>query len=164
MPAIFDLKNAILTIHDGTPSVPLSITAKLGDGNFTWSEKRAIEYKKDRGLLDTVRLGDQDPLDVKFEFNWVFILGDTGDGSGFTTSIHDALTKQGGATAWISSDANTCAPYAVDLVLTYTPCALKTEVITFVDFRYEQLDFDAKAGTVSCTGKCNVIKPTDARV
>ena len=165
--AVFDLKNAVITIQDGTTS-PLSITAKIGDGNLTFSEKTIIEYKKDRGLLDTARLGDQEPMDVKIEFNWIFLKGDTGDYAANpnvqNTSLRDALTKTGGAAAWVSSDKNDpCAPYCVDIIVLYTPCVGKTETITLKYFRKEDMSFDAKAGTISVSGKCNVQSPTIVR-
>ena len=36
---------------------PNSITIKIGEGNLTYSEKRPVEFKLDRGNLDTVREG-----------------------------------------------------------------------------------------------------------
>lgn len=165
--AVFDLKNAVISIKDGT-STPNSLTAKIGDGNLTFSEKTNIEYKMDRGLLDTARLGDQVPMEVKLEFNWVFLKGDTGDYAAnpavTNISMRDAFTKTGGAAAWVSSDTvDTCAPYAVNIVMVYTPCLGKTETITLKDFRKESIDYDPKAGTISVSGKCNVIAPTIVR-
>lgn len=159
--AIFDLKNAVITILDGTPTTPLNITAKIGEGNITFSEKRNIEYRLDRGLLDTTRLGDQVPMDVKIDANWIFLKGDSADTP--TTTIRDALTKTGGAAAWLTSGADACAPYAVDIKIVYTPCAGKTETILLHEFRYESIDADAKAGTLSVSGKCNAQTPTLTR-
>lgn len=160
--ASFNLKNAVLKIKDGT-GTPLTMTVKIGDGNLTFSEKVGREYQMNRGNLDTVRNGDDVPMDVSFDFRWEYIKSDTGDGA----SVRDALTKTGEASAWVSSDTvDTCAPYAVDLEFTFTPiCAGdKTEVFLFPDFRYEDISYDAKAGTVSVSGKCNVTAPTITRV
>jgi hypothetical protein len=156
-----------VTIIDGTNS-PNTLTVKVGDGNLTFSEKRNIEYKRDRGLLDTTRLGDQEPMDVKLEFNWIFLKGDTGDYTANPNvtdiSMRDALTKSGGASTWTSSDTHDpCAPYAITIQILYTPCVGKTETITLKDYRYESLDYDAKAGTVSTSGKCNIMTPTLVR-
>jgi hypothetical protein len=154
--AVFDLKNATVTIKDGT-ATPLTLAAKVGDGNLQFTEKRNIEYKMDRGFVDTTRLGNQEPMEVKLEFNWIFLRGDTGDYTANNwvnvISIRDAFTQTGGASAWVSSDT-------VDVVILYAPCAGKTETITLKYFRYEQLDYDAKAGTISVSGKCNVVAPT----
>lgn len=157
--AVIDLKNATITMQDATPSTPLSVTLKLGEGTLQYTEKRNLEYKKDRGILDTVREGDQEPVDVKFDFNWVFLKGDA------DTTIEDAIKRRGGAAAWVSTDPDACAPYAVDIVIVYTPpcAAIKKETITLSDFRWEQLDHDPKAGTISCTGKCNITQATPVR-
>jgi hypothetical protein len=161
--AIFDLKKATVTISDGTASVPLSITAKIGDGNLTFSEKRTIQYVKDRGLLDTVREGDQEPVDVKLEVQWIFIKGDSADAN--PISMHDAIKGVGSASAWVSSATDACAPYAVDLKITYVPCGTEDdEVILLPDFRWESMDYDPKAGTISVSGKCNVVAATTTRV
>lgn len=129
-----------------------SITVKVGEGTLTYSEKRNMEYTLDRGTLDEVREGDEVPMDVKFDITWDYI---TGDGVG-TPSVEDALKKLGDAATWRSSDLDACKPYAVDVVIEYTPdCAGDPEVITLPDFRWESLDHDLKAGTISCTGKCN---------
>lgn len=156
--AVIDLKNATVTLQDGT-GTPLTVACKLGDGTLQYTEKRNLEYKRDRGALDTVRLGDEEPVDVKFDFNWVFLKGD-GD-----TTIEDAIKRRGGAAAWVSTDADPCAPYAIDIVIEYIPpCSgVKKEIITLSDFRWEQLDHDPKAGTISCSGKCNITEATPVR-
>lgn len=158
--AKISLKNCTLKIQDATAVTPLSITLKFGDGNFTWSEKRNREYVRDRGILDTVRDGDDEPVDVKFEGVLEYYTGPSG-----APTPEDALTKTGDASAWVSTGA-TCEPYAVDLILTNTPqctgTALK-ETYTFADFRHESIDYDVKAGTISVTGKCNITKPSTVR-
>jgi hypothetical protein len=121
-----------------------------------------MEYTLDRGILDEVREGDQVPMDVSFDFVWEYIKGATSSG---VPSIEEALKNEGEASAWTSSDSDTCRPYAVDLVVTYTPnCAgADDEVITLPDFRWESIDHDIKAGTIKCTGKCNATTATAVR-
>ncbi|MDE1971186.1 MAG: hypothetical protein KGI50_06470 [Patescibacteria group bacterium] len=162
---IFDLKNAIITFQDGASPTPNSLTAKIGDGTISWTEHQNIEYKRDRGLLDQVRLGDQDPVDVKFEFNWVFLKGTGGPSPGGDTSMEDALKKRGGAAQWVSADTDPCAPYAINIQIVYTPICTADDIETIVlpDFRWETLDHDAKAATISCSGKCNVTQATLTR-
>lgn len=156
--AQFDLKNAVITIQDGGS---LSVEATIGEGTLTFSEKQAREYTLDRGSLDTVRNGDDQPVDVSFDFTWETLIG---HGSG-VASIEDALKRRGTWAAAVSTDADACAPYAVDIVITYTPTPTgcgQAETITLPDFRWEELNHDAGAGTVSCTGKCNVTQATVA--
>ena len=159
----FDLKNATLRIKDGSTPTANYITVKFRDGTFTWSEKTPREYLKDRGVLDGVRNGDQEPMDIKIDAAWERITA--GTGSGATPTIRDALYKEGGAAAWESTDADACAPYAVDLELRdVRGCgAEQDEIITFPDFRIENFNADAKNGMLSIDGKCNAVHPTPVR-
>ena len=83
--------------------------------------------------------------------------------------VEEALKQIGNAllsgSAWISSDTDACRPYAVDLVLVYDPACSTGDVesITFADFRYESLDHDLRGGSISCSGKCNIVVPTLTR-
>ena len=156
-----DLKRCTLTIKDGG-SETLDIV--IGEGNLTYSESRNIQYTLDRGKLDEVREGDEVPVDVKLDFTWEYLRGAAG--SGAVPSIEEAFKNIGNAASWVSSDSDACRPYAVDVVVLYEPvprtCGDK-ETITLVDFRWEKMDHDMKAGTVSVTGKCNVTQATVVR-
>ncbi len=131
-----------------------AVTITVGEGTLTFTEKRNMTYTKNRGVLDTVREGDEEPMDVKFDFTWEFLTTGTGE----AITIEDALKKRGGAALWASSSEDPCEPYSVDITIVYTPPCSSAEIETIVlkDFRWEQLDHDLKAGTVSATGKCNV--------
>ena len=157
--APIDLKNAVVTISDGT-GTPLTMELKLGEGNLTISEKKNIDYILDRGTLDEVREGDEVPLDVRFDATWVYILGSAG-----VISPRDALLGVGSAAAWVSTDTDGCRPFAVDIIITHTPspsgCG-NVETVTLADFRVEQIDFDLRGATLSFTGRCNVTAPTMA--
>lgn len=159
--AQIDLKKATVRIKDGSSN---SITVKIGEGNLTYTEKKTMEYTLDRGLLDEVREGDEVPIDVKLDAVWEYISGTSG--SAGIASIEDALKRRGAAAAWVSTDADACRPYAVDIEIEYLPtpstCGDK-EVITLSDYRYEQLDHDLRAGTISTSGKCNVNEATAVR-
>jgi hypothetical protein len=137
-----------------------TLTVKVGEGTLTYSEKRNIQYTLDRGVIDEVREGDQVPMDVKFDIVWDYIKG---DGAG-TPSMEDALKKIGDASTWRSSDLDPCRPFCVDVIVEYIPqCTGDTEEIVLPDFRYESLDHDLKAGTISCSGKCNATQATAVR-
>lgn len=159
MPVI-DLKKCTLKIKDGTTPTAQEISVVIGQGNLTYTVARNIEYLLDRGNLSSVREGDQIPCAVKFEFEWQYITAKTGDAA---PSVEDVLRKTGLGTSWVSSDADACNPYAVDLEFTFAPTPITCgdkEVIAFPDFRFETLEHDAKAGQVSCSGKCNIVAPT----
>jgi len=159
---LIDLKDATFKIKDGGTN---SITIRIGAGNLTYTERANREYTLDRGILDDVRDGDEEPMDVNFDFVWDYIKG---SGSG-TPSVEDALKQQGDASAWTSSDSDDCAPFAVDIEITYDPslnnsdCTGDTETITLPDFRYEELSHDIRNAQISCSGRCNAKQATVAR-
>ncbi len=137
---------------------------KIGDGTMSYDEKRAIEYKKDRGRLDTNRLGDEDPLEVKLDVRWEFLRSDAGDPDTFMVPTpEEVLKKVGAASDWVTTSEDPCEPYCINILVVYTPpCAdVKREEILLEFFRYEALNHDFKQGMLSCSGKCNV---TDAVV
>lgn len=141
---------------------PRRLDVKLGEGNMTYSEKRNMEYVLDRGQLDTVKEGDDVPVDVKLDFTWEFLRASTGQ---FPT-IEDVLKQRGEASGWTSSSADECEPYAVDIEIEYDPpCGgEEREIILLQDFRWEALDHDLKQAQVSVTGKSNVKEAAVSRV
>lgn len=159
--AQIDLKKATIVLSDGgVGSAKKSLTIKVGEGNLTWTERREMEYTLDRGLIDEVRLGDETPMEVSFEFVWDYLKGVSP-----TPSIYEAIKGAGLADDWVSTDPDTCRPFAVDITVTYDPeCGTgNVETITLPDFRYEELGPDLRNGTISCTGRCNATEPTSIR-
>ncbi len=157
----FDLKNATLKIKDGK-TVPNELTVKIGEGNLTYSETQERIYEKDRGVLDSVRDGDDTPLEVRFDFRWEYIIAQAADTD---PTVEEALKKIGKAAAWITTSSDACEPYCIDLEFENdASCTGQLrEIFTFSEFRHEKLDHDAKNSTVSCTGKCNITTPTIVR-
>lgn len=158
--AAIDLKKCVLKIKDAGSNF---VTVTFGEGNLNYNERKNIEYVRDRGVLDDVKEGDEEPMEVNFNGLWEYI---TGSGSGGTPTIEDALKGVGAAAAWVSTDSDACRPYAVDLELTYTPTPSTCgdiEVITFPDFRYEQLQHDLRNNSISVQGRCNATKAVAAR-
>lgn len=163
--AQIDLKNATIYLKDGgVGSAQQSLEIKIGEGTLTYDETRNMEYTLDRGLLDTVREGDEAPMDVRFDFTWEFLKAVSTTGAG-TPTVEDALKQRGEAAGWVSSSADPCEPYCVDVEIDYVPpCGGElSEIITLPDFRYESLAHDISAGTVSVTGKCNATQAAIVR-
>jgi hypothetical protein len=160
--AQIDLKDATIKIKDGA-ATQNEIEVTIGEGNLTWTERKNIEYVLDRGNLDEVREGDQAPVELSIDAIWEYIKSLSGSG---TPTIEDALKNVNEASTWESSDSDACRPYAVDIEIYYVPdCATgDTELITFSDFRYEQLDHDLRAATISVSGRCNITMPTASRL
>jgi len=150
------LDAAVITV------LPHEIEVKIGEGNLTYSEKKAREYIRDRGRLSTVRNADEEPIDVSIDFIWEFIKAE----SGKPPTIEDVLKQRGEAASWVSSATDQCEPYAVDLYLYHnTPCATdKDEELLIQDFRYEELNHDLRAGTIAATGKANVLEAVATRI
>lgn len=138
------------------------INIKIGDGNITYTENKNYEYELDRGTLDTVREGDEAPMDVKLDFVYEFIT--TGTSEAITPM--DALKRKGGAAEWVSSSADPCEPYAIDIEVEYTPpCGgAEKEITLFPDFRPDSKEVDFSEASVSVSGRCNATEPVITRV
>lgn len=138
---------------------------KMGDGTITVKETKNREYILNRGRIGEVRDGDEAPLEVSMDAQLQFITGHSSDPGGQPT-LKDALRGTGLASAWVSSDTeDPCRPYAVDIEILYEPICetVYGESIVLPDFRYESLDFDFKAGTISMSGKCNSLEIESTR-
>jgi len=137
------------------------VEVKLGDGNMTWSINKEYEYLLDRGNLDTVREGDQQPLDVTLDSVYEHITTGTSE----TISPYDAMNGVGDASEWVSSSSDLCEPYSVDLEIFQTlSCGTAQDETTLLpEFRYDTLETDLSAATISFTGRCNTVAPTVTR-
>ncbi len=138
------------------------LEVRIGEGNLTYVETVERQYIKNRGLLDTVRDGDETPMDVNFDFMWESITGITSSG---IPTIEDVLKQRGEASDWITTADDPCEPYAVDLELFHDPACggTNTELLIFANFRHESLDHNASEATIACTGKCNVTEASATR-
>lgn len=148
--------NTVVTVQ------PNQIEVTIGEGNASWDEKRSFKYYRDRGVLDTVKQEQDEPLEVSIDATWEFLRGDTSD----PPTIEEALKQVGNASSWTSSSSDSCEPYAVDIEIEYVPpCSgEKSELIILEDFRWESIAHDLKQGTLACKGKCNVTQATVTRV
>lgn len=145
------------TIPGGSAAITFngrSLSIKVGDGNLQFTENREFIYDLDRGLLDTVREGNQVPLDVSLDFVWEFLTAISG---ATTPTISDVLHHRGAAAAWESSSDDPCEPFALDIEIEHVPAcgSAETELITLPDFRWEALPHSMTDAQVSMTGRCN---------
>lgn len=149
--------NAVVTILGN------ALEVKVGDGDVEYTETKNYEYDLDRGLLDDVREGDEAPLEVSFAFKWDFIKSITG---ATTPTLEEAFKQTGAASTWISSDPDQCRPYAVDVEVEHRPrCDTDPpEIITFPDFRREQLRHSIRDSQISVSGKCNTTEALSSRL
>ncbi len=145
------LDDAVIHVHSK------AVYIKIGEGNLTYDEKRNIIYVKDRGFLDTTKIGDDEPIDVSFEFTWELLSSISGTPP---PTIEEALKKTGNAADWVSTSVDPCEPYSVDIVmLNVPPCVGGTDAenLTLPEFRWTSIDHDLRAGRVSVKGTCNVL-------
>lgn len=164
--AQIDLRYCTLEIRDGASH---KLAIKLGSGNLTYTEKKDRQYTKDRGLLDQVRDGEDQPMEVKLDATFEFVTGATPASPttpASTFTAEDAFKNRGGASGWTSTSDDACQPFCVDLYIIYQPPCDddgSDEVTVLPEFRYEQVDHDFKNGTISFSGKCNVTEATATR-
>lgn len=128
------------------------LEVKVGEGTLTYNERRAVTYVLNRGRIYGVKLGDDAPVEVSFQFLWEFLRAGVGD----PPTVEEALKQIGAASAWVSSDTDPCNPYCVDISICYTPPCGDTERITLQFFRWEELNHDLKAATVDVRGNSNI--------
>lgn len=134
--------------------LPQRITVRIGDGDMSWTESREFIYDLDRDLLDTVREGQEQPVEVEMAFVFDYVTTQSGQA---ITPV-DALKRIGEATEWVSSSADLCEPYAVDIyVLHCVPCGTdEDQDFLFQDFRWESLEYSIQDASIAVSGRCNV--------
>lgn len=142
---------------------PHTLTIKTGDGEVNYEETKPREYELDRGELDDVVDGDQEPMQVSLAMKWEELTAIPG---AETPTPEDVIKFRGPAAGWTSSDADDCRPPAIDIEITHTPrCAGgQLERVTLPDFRYETLPHSYNDGTISMTGRCNAVEALIERI
>jgi hypothetical protein len=161
---VIDTKNVTIRIRDGTAVTPKEIIVKLGEGNLTYDERRNMEYIKDRGKLSTVREGDEEPIEVSLDAMWEE-LTTTGVSGSPAPTVEDAMKRRGPASAWVSTSADPCEPYAVDIVVEHDPeCSGQMrEIVVLPDFRWTSIAHDMNGGTLRFTGQSHATQANVSR-
>lgn len=141
--------------------LPQRLEIQVGEGEISWSETREFIYDRDRDLLDTVRQGQDQPMSVDIAFTFEYVTSGTGE----AVSPVDALKRINGASEWVSSSADLCEPYAVDVVILHCiPCGTnEDQEILLPDFRFETLDYSVNDAAISVSGQCNATDATITR-
>jgi hypothetical protein len=140
---------------------PQQLTIKIGDGDLRYTERDEFNYDLDRGELDTVRQGNDVPMEVVSNFVYEQITTGTSE----DIAPMDAIKRRGGASEWVSAAADLCEPYAVDLLVVHTPpCGTaEAEFTLFPDLRSEQREVNFKESNIQITGRCNRVEPVTWR-
>lgn len=154
--AVHNFRDGALTIKDNA-GTPHTLAVTLMDGNFAWSEKRDIKIIRARGLLDHLRLGDEQVMPVSFKFKYTELLG-------ASVTPYEILKGVGGAAAYTYT-AKTGAGYdltdacdvkVVQLFFVVTLVGGGTESMEFPNFAYETVDFSEgeEANEIGVVGIC----------
>lgn len=147
-----------------------SLAIVVGEGNLTWSEQQNVEYTLNAGKVapsdgGRTRLGDEVPLELSIDATFEYYIS---AGSEAVTPV-EVLYNEGAAAGWDLADPDDlCAPPSINIEVVYNPGSCggasdPIETITFPKFRFDSIDFDVDAGTISISGKCQVTRPTVVR-
>lgn len=150
--------------YTGTDAItfqPQQLSIKIGDGDLKYTENPTYQYFNDRGILDTVRLGEDTPMDVDLNFVFEHITTGTGE----TIAPMDALKQTGSASEWVSSATDKCEPFSVDLIVEQDPpCGTnEKDIFTFPDFRADKREASFKDANIAITGRCMATEPIVTR-
>lgn len=160
-PKAMDLKNCAVIFRDGTTPTPNELELKMDEGNLQYTVRRNIEVKRDRGELDYLKEGDEEPMQVQLEGRFSAVKSSSGD----PVTVQEFLYKTGAASAY-KSTGPVCAADTIDIVVEVDQdcgTTVEDEIITFEDFAYEEVGGDFKAGTLSVQGVCNAVRPSSTR-
>lgn len=151
-----NLRDGSLKIKDGA-GTPAQITCSLEEGDLSWTQRKPANIILDRGVLDHSRLAPDEPVEVSFTLKFQSLSKHA------TTTEYDALTKTGGAAAWVSDESNSDV-YAVILEFTVADPGGGSEVITFTRFIPEEISFQEgdPYDTLSVTGRAVITAPSVA--
>jgi len=152
---------SVVSESDVITWLPQRIEIAIGDGDLSWTEARDLIYDLDRDTLDTVRLGEDQPLEVELAFTFEYVTTQSGQ----QITPVDALKRINEATEWVSSSSDLCEPYAVDIYAVHcVPCGTdQDQDFLFEDFRYESLEYSVQDASIAVSGRCNVTDVTTTR-
>jgi hypothetical protein len=155
-----NLRNGLLILRDGT-GTPNELQIPIQDGDLSFTVAKPTFTIRNRGKIDHRRDGDETEMQISFSFKfeqWSYNNANTG------ISPSDVLLKQGGASAWNSTDPVACGPWAIDLVFRiHVPCTPTSyEQLVFPKFHAESLQFSeaAEANTIQVSGSSLAFVPT----
>lgn len=159
MPTVKTMRDGTIKLIDATPTTPHEITIPFSVGDLTFTIKNNIINIMDRGTLNHMRAGDEEPITGSFSVKLAEFYSQT---SATSPTMYEALFKLGDAAGWVS--VVPCSIYAVKCELSYaSPCDDEDgEKITFNKFIATDVNFkEANDGnTLSVTFTDYETKPT----
>lgn len=142
--------------------LPARVEMKIGEGNIEHTESAEPIIDTDRGLLDGVRAGSEQPMQVSASFVYNWLRASSGD----AITVYEALNRLGDAAQWHNAASDPCEPYQVDIyVIDTPPCGSEqVEIIFFRRFNKQSLQASVEAASVTLSGICNATAPEIYRV
>ena len=118
-----------------------SISVPMGEGAFGFTETQEIKVKKDRGVLDHMLKGEEEPVQWTLDAEFRGFLGATGTADA-STLIYEALNGISSASDWDSDEPNSDV-HAVQIRLTLTdPGDSTIETLTLTRSAKGSLQFE----------------------
>jgi len=147
------IRDGTLTIKDGT-GTPLEVTVALEEGDLSWTARTPANIINDRGVIDHARKAPDEPMEVSFSCIFQSLSKHA------STTPYDALTRTGGASAWVNVLADTDV-WAVDLEFVIVDPGGGSETLTFSNFIPEEKSFQEgdPHNTISYSGRCVALAP-----
>ena len=153
----------VRSLKDGTIKIADSggtggsnvVTVDVEEGDLSFTQRTPANIISDRGVLDHARKGNEEPLEFSFSMKFQSF------STHATTTPYDALTKTGGAAAWVS-DEPTSDVYAVIIEFTIAdPAGGSAEVVTFERCLPEEISFSEgdPHNTMSVSGRAVITAP-----
>ncbi len=132
-------------------------SVKIGDGSLSWDETTNYEYEMDRGEIDAVAEGEDEPVTVNLSMVYEYVASVVG--SNVPTPV-EILKQKGEAANWISTGADPCELYAVDLEVDYKPpCDLPHEITTFRELRWDSINPNFQDSSIEMRARCKAVEP-----
>jgi hypothetical protein len=150
------LRDGTILVADASGSGGANkVTVSLEEGNLNWTGRFPANIILDRGVLDHARLASDEPVDLSFSVMFQSL------STHASTTLYDAITKSGGASAWVSDEPNSDV-YAVIVEFTVTdPAGGASEVLTFARYIPEEISFQEgdPSDTLAVSGRAVITAP-----
>lgn len=160
-----NLRDGELVVKDGTTPTANDITVALDEGDLGIDETLNTVNVLDRGSLDHMRQGDEEPVRVTFTLKFVEYLKQSGDSD---PSVYEVLTQQGGAAAWASTndDGGDVFTLTLEFTIASPTSGDQDETITLTKFHPTSISFKEgdEYNTLGVEGEAFITRPSVAKV
>lgn len=153
----------VRSLRDGTIKIADSggtgggnvVTVDVEEGDLSFTERHPANIIMDRGVLDHARLANEEPVELSFSMRFQSL------STHVSPSPYDALTKTGGASAWVSDEPNSDVYGVIIEIVITDPAGGAAETLTFARFIPEEISFAEgdPHSTLSVSGRAVITAP-----